>query len=403
MRFSRRTLSIVTVVLVLTLLGGGVWLRLRPAAANGPATAEEPAAPEGDADAQVSSAVSSAFSADIPQPVTGAEVVRDTLWISVSAAGRAEAFRRATVQAQVAGVVQALPVRENAPVGPAQTLLHIDSTEYALRVAKAQSDLRRARAEYQQIVLFDDRIQDAQVKAQREAIARARSGLDQGEVALRQAQLELERSRVAAPFEGRVADLKVVAGQHVTQGAELMTIVDLDPIKVEVNVLEAEIGLLGEGRRASVRFAGVPGEVFVGRIETVNPVVDPEKRTGRVTVVLPNPGGRIKPGMYAEVSLAATSFADRLLVPRAAILERGEGRRRTMLFVYEEQGGAARAKWRYVMTGRENDQLVEIVPSEEGTVEPGEVVLVDGHHYLAHDTPVRLVENVEAVGGRPGR
>src|SRR5687767_2875215 len=198
MRFSRRTLSIVTVVLVLTLLGGGIWLRLRPAAANGPASAEEPAAPEGDANAQVSSAVSSAFSADIPQPVTGAEVVRDTLWISVSAAGRAEAFRRATVQAQVAGVVQALPVRENASVGPAQTLLHIDSTEYALRVAKAQSDLRRARAEYQQIVLFDDRIQDAQVKAQREAIARARSGLDQGEVALRQAQLELERSRVAA-------------------------------------------------------------------------------------------------------------------------------------------------------------------------------------------------------------
>ena len=132
-------------------------------------------------------------------------------------------------------------------------------------------------------------------------------------------------------------------------------------------------------------------------------MVDPEKRTGRVTVLLANPGGRIKPGMYAEVSLAATSFADRLLVPRAGVLERGEGLRRTMLFVYEDDGGVGRAKWRYVTTGRENDQLVEIVPSEEGTVEPGEIVLVDGHHYLAHDTPVRLVDNVEAEGGRPGR
>jgi hypothetical protein len=70
--------------------------------------------------------------------------------------------------------------------------------------------------------------------------------------------------------------------------------------------------------------------------------------------------------------------------------------------VYEEEGGEGLAKWRYVTTGRENEQFVEIVPSEEGMVDPGEVVLVDGHHYLAHDTRVRLVENVSTEGGRPG-
>jgi hypothetical protein len=74
-----------------------------------------------------------------------------------------------------------------------------------------------------------------------------------------------------------------------------------------------------------------------------------------------------------------------------------------MLFVYEEQNGRGLAKWRYVTTGRENETMVEILPEGEGIVEPGEIVLVDGHHYLAHDTPVRLVEDVEAEGGRPGR
>ena len=74
-----------------------------------------------------------------------------------------------------------------------------------------------------------------------------------------------------------------------------------------------------------------------------------------------------------------------------------------MLFVYEADGNRGLAKWRYVTTGRENDTHVEIIPGDEGMVEPGEVVLVDGHHYLAHDTPVRLVENVAAEGGRPGR
>jgi hypothetical protein len=101
MRFSRRTLSIVTVALVLTLLGGGVWWRLRPADANAAAEAGACRGDPDDPNAQVSSVVSGAFSSDIPQPVTGAEVVRDTLWISVNAAGRAEAVRRATLQAQV--------------------------------------------------------------------------------------------------------------------------------------------------------------------------------------------------------------------------------------------------------------------------------------------------------------
>jgi HlyD family secretion protein len=403
MAFSRRTLSLVTVALVVAFLGGGVWWRLRPAS---PGDREAQAAEVGgEANADLSSAVDAAFSTDVPQPVTGAPVVRDTLWISVNAAGRAEAARRATLQAQVAGVVEAVGVRENNAVAAGAPLLQIDSTEYALGVARAESELRKARALYQQQVLFDDRIQDVAVREQRAQIARAQSGLDQAEVALRQATLELERSRVGAPFEGRIADLKVVPGQHVTAGTELMTVVDLDPIKVEVNVLEAELGLLREGARSTVRFTGFPGEIFEGRIETVNPVVDPEQRTGRVTVLLANPGGRIKPGMYAEVSLAATSFPDRLLVPREAILERGEGTRRTMLFVYEDgpEGRAqGRAKWRYVLTGHTNDRQVEIIPSDEGTVEPGEIVLVNGHHYLAHDTAVRLVENVAVEGGRPG-
>jgi hypothetical protein len=74
-----------------------------------------------------------------------------------------------------------------------------------------------------------------------------------------------------------------------------------------------------------------------------------------------------------------------------------------MLFVYEETPEGALAKWRYVIPGRENETHVEVVPSEEGMVEPDEIVLVDGHHYLAHDTPIRLVDNVAVEGGRPGR
>jgi RND family efflux transporter MFP subunit len=309
------------------------------------------------------------------------------------------------VNAQVAGVIQSVPIRENQRVRQGANLLLVDTTEYALGVAQAQADLLSAETDYRQLVLFDDEIEDPQVRAERERIARSRSGVDQREVALRQAELQLDRAQTTAPFGGRIADVRVVQGQHVTAGTELMTVVDLDPIKVEVQVLEAELGFLDEGRRAEVTFAAYPGEVFEGSIETINPVVDPESRTGRVTVLLSNPEHRIKPGMYAEVSLDAEALPDRVIVPRSAILERGDGIRRKMLFVYEPNGSNGVAKWRYVNTGRESDTHVEILPEgqEQGMVAAGEIVLIDGHHYLAHDTPVRLVENVAAEGGRPGR
>ena len=399
MSFSRRTLSLVTVLLILAALGAGVGWRLMSEGdeSDGESASETAAADLPD----VSSAAQ--FSTDVPQPVAGAEAVRDTLWIRVNAAGRAEAFRRATLNAQVEGRVKALPARENGVVADGQTLLQLDTTDLALSVAQARADLLAAEADYRQMTLFDDEIEDAEVRAERDRIARTRSGLDQREVALRQARIQLERTRVAAPFGGRVADLAVAEGQYVAAGTPLVTVVDLDPIKVEVQVLEAALPVLSAGRRADVTFSAFPGERFQGTVETINPLVDPETRTARVTVLLPNRQHRIKPGMYAEVSLNAEALPDRIMVPRSAVLERGDGRRRTMLFVYEGDAQQGLAKWRYVSTGRENDTHVEILPDGEGVVEPGEVVLVDGHHYLAHDTPVRLVDDVTAAGGRPGR
>jgi len=402
MSFSRRTLSLVTVLLVLGTLGAGVVWKLRDGeAASGADDAQ--AAAEG---AEVLGAVAGAsqFSTDVPQPVTGAEALLDTLWIRVTAAGQAEAFRRTAVTAQLEGWVEGVPVRENQQVSRGSLVAVIDSTEYALRMDQARADLLTAQADFQQMVLFDDEIEDEAVREERRRVARSRSGVDQREVELRRAELELARTRVTAPFEGRVANVRVVQGQYVTPGTELVTVVDLDPIKVEVQVLESELAFLSAGRNAQVTFAAYPGERFTGRIETINPVVDPETRTGRVTVLLQNRDGRVKPGMYAEVSLDAEALPDRVMVPRSAILERGEGRRRTMLFVYDESGDAGLAKWRYVNTGRENDTHVELLREgpEQDFVEPGEVVLVDGHHYLAHDTPVRLVEDVAAAGGRPG-
>jgi RND family efflux transporter MFP subunit len=377
-------LSVGTVAVAVA-AAAGLYLRSSEAAAeDGP-----------PADGAGITAAASAFSTDVAIAVEGGEVVRDDLVLSVTAAGQAEAWRRTRLTAEVAGRVARVPVREADRVAGGALVLALDPVDYELAVEEAEARRARVEADYREKTLFDQSL-EAEVRVERERAARIRSGLDEAELSLRKARLDLERTRVRTPFSGRIASLNVVPGQLVRQGDELMTLVDLDPIRVQVQVLEGELAHLAPGARAQVLFSAFPGEGFVGRVESINPLVEEQTRTARVTVLVPNPEARILPGMYARVELEAQRIPDRILVPRTAILERD---RRTMVFVHEN----GRAKWRYVTTGMENEYYVEIRDHPDtDMVRPGEVVLTAGHFTLTHDATVRLVESHrEADTGRP--
>jgi membrane fusion protein, multidrug efflux system len=393
MKFSKTFAAGAVLLLLVATLAGGALLR------NGSGVDQEQAAEAAIVAAAVAVSATDAFGTDIPIPVAGEAVVRDTMVLAVRASGEAAAWRSTMVRAQVAGLVRAVPVRENARIGNGGLLVAVDPEEHQLALDEAKARLSTAQAQYQEATLFDARITDETIRRERAAAARARTGLEAAELAVKRAEINVRRTRVAAPFAGMVANLRVVPGQYVNVGDELMTVQETDPIRVEVQVLESEVGYLSAGRAASVSFAAFPGRMFEGRIETINPVVEQQTRTARVTVAVRNPGGEVLPGMYATVALDARRLADRTMVPRSAILERD---RRTMLFVYDGGEESGLAKWRYVTTGVQNATHVEIVEHPETDfVRPGEVVLVDGHYTLTHDARIRLTGDVAAAGGRP--
>jgi multidrug efflux pump subunit AcrA (membrane-fusion protein) len=100
-----------------------------------------------------------------------------------------------------------------------------------------------------------------------------------------------------------------------------------------------------------------------------------------VHISVSNPNEELKPGMHAEVEIAADVYPARLLVPQEAVLVRG-GRR----LVFAVEGGLA--KWKYIEAGLENERFVEVL----GGVAEGEDVIVEGHLTLAHDAKVKIVE-----------
>ena len=340
---------------------------------------------------------------DLAIPVSVDAVRLGTLALQVSATGQAEASDRAMSAALGTGRIVGLAVKESDSVRRGQIMVRLDPREHVLAVRQAAAEVAEAEARYREMTLFDDRIEDPSIREERAQAARAKSGLDRAEVTLSRARLELANTALIAPFAGRVANVLVGEGERVTAGEEILTVVDLDPILVEVQVVESELRWLEEGADAEIELAAFPENVSHGRIRSINPVVDPETRTARVTVVLANPGGRILPGMFARVGLEGRAFEDRIMVPEEAIVER-EGR--TLVFVFEPipggPSGAGLAKWVYVTTGLSNERYVELVESEETEIpEPGSLVITEGNYTLIHGARVRIAPDDRADAESP--
>lgn len=222
------------------------------------------------------------------------------------------------------------------------------------------------------------------------------ANLTQSRIALQQAQRNLDLTMVRAPFSGWVADIEVAEGQYLGGSTVLLTLLDLSRMRVEVDVLESEIAPLRSGRRAEVRFTALRGEIFEGVVVSVNPIINSQTRTGKVTLELDNPEGRITSGMFARARIFARDIENVLMVPHESIVERDD---RTLVFAVEESEDEESpdiVKWRYVILGESNDTHVIVLPTEDphAGVSEGMLVCIEGHVSLQHDSPVVLTEVV---------
>ena len=335
------------------------------------------------------------------------------------ATGNLAPWRRADVSPEASGLVRERLIEEGARVQENEPLIRLDARDQELELEEARSELLKAQIDYaakqvgSSTTEPDRAMLDRAEKAFRGAEAafnagrltleewqRARrtyasdvlrsgqrrseveavlSGLEQAEQRARRADLALSRMTVRAPFPGRISNLEVEEGQRVAVGTKVLTLLDDSRMKVDVNVLEADLVGLAPGADARVRIPAMADTVLSGRIFSVNPSIDPATGTGRVTVEVSNPRGELMSGLFAYVQLEAGRLSDRIVVPAGAVLSR-QGR--DLVFVVQN----GRAQWTYVTTGRRSGGLVEI---REPLV-PGDSVAVEGHHALSHDARVEV-------------
>ena len=253
--------------------------------------------------------------------------------LDVPAAAEADPAALARISPPLPGRVVKLFVRLGAAVRAGDPLFLLDSAE----LVSAQSDYlktRSARTQAERNLARQKDLGEHGVGAQKE--------LEQAQTDAELAKSELSRAvtrlrllgigpgevgrplTVRAPLSGRVIDLATAPGQYQNDpAAVLMTIADLSSLWVTAGVPEKDLQRVFVGQQARIEFSAYPGHRFEGQVQLVGDVLVPETRTVKVRIRLANPEGRLKPGMFARVTLSGPESAE-LLVPAAALQLRGE-------------------------------------------------------------------------------
>jgi membrane fusion protein (multidrug efflux system) len=333
-------------------------------------------------------------SSSVSLPVVAGEVTDGDLILSINTTGQVRSDSEGRIRSEVAGTVARVLVRPGDRVRRGQTLVELDPRPFDIDLAEAQVALQQSQQQYEDLYRPDSAATGVMPSQTRLDAFVIRSGLAAARVRLDRAKLARERSAILAPFSGTVDRVTTVAGDRLNAGQDIGALVDLQNLRIEAAVLEHDLPLIRVGGEAVITSAAIPGQSITGTVQAILPMVDSTTRAGRAFVRAQG-GGALRPGMYADVRLEAQRLEGRRLVPARAIIER-DGR--PLVFVVKD----GRAQWTYVLPGRSNGSVTEILPDSVSgiiPVNPGDRVIVEGHLTLTHDAPVRVVAARERTAG----
>jgi Cu(I)/Ag(I) efflux system membrane fusion protein len=172
------------------------------------------------------------------------------------------------------------------------------------------------------------------------------------------------------------------------QGAPLATINAVSPVWLVASLPQADAGIARSGARVTARTSAYPGETFSGRIESVLPAADPATRTVEVRIALANQGGRLRPGMTADVEIAEPETRAALIVPAEAVIQTG---RRSIVIV---AGGNGRFTPVQVELGRRAGDRIEV----RRGVEQGQRIVASGQFLIDSEASLTgALERLEAA------
>jgi RND family efflux transporter MFP subunit len=308
-----------------------------------------------------------------------------------SISGTLIAQRQATLRAEVAGAVTQVYAEQGQPVKTGQVLLRLDDAAIRDAVLSAKSQERTAN---EAVVVAkrnaerSERLSQAGALAERDleqarwSVMNAEAALADASSRLANATKQLDKTAIRAPFAGVVSERQANAGDVLQVGNPAVSVVDPASLRLEANVPVSALAVLKIGTAVDFEVSGYEGKSFTGRVERINPAVDPATRQVRIYVDIPNSAGRLVAGLFAQ-GRVATEQRNALAIPLT-----GVDFKTPTPSVRRLRGG--RVELVAVELGMQDD-LLQLVEIRSGLV-PGDTVLVGPGAGVAVGTPVRITK-----------
>lgn len=303
--------------------------------------------------------------------------------------GAIEAERSATIRAEVSAAVMQTFAEAGQRVGAGAVLARLDDTGIRDQAMSARASVATAQSAYdiaKRELERAEALEKAGAIPQRD-LERARNGALAAETQLgnaramdASAQKQLSRTRITAPFAGVVSDRQANAGDVVSPGTALFTIVDPSTMRLEASVPAEALAHVRVGLPVEFTVSGYATRRFVGRITRVNPTADPSTRQVRIFATIPNAGATLVGGLFAEGRVASETRTVPV-VPISSVDERGV--RPSVMRI--KNGKVEKVE---IDLGLRDNQT-ESVEVRSGVI-PGDTVLLGTARGLTPGTPVKV-------------
>jgi membrane fusion protein (multidrug efflux system) len=260
-----------------------------------------------------------------------ATVVAERLDLTIPAVGSLRSNESVTLSPEIAGRISEILADEGQKVTSGTPVARLDQQVYKAELAEIQASLDLSRANFKRAdELYKKRAGTARARDEAEAQLRA----DEAKLAL--ATAHLDKTVIAAPFDGVLGLRSVSVGQYLDPGQPIIKLEAIDPLKVDFRVPEVYFARVHLGQTIKVEVDAFPGELIEGSVYAIDPLVDEQGRAIVIRATLPNKDKRLRPGLFARVALVYDTIAAAILVPEQAIVPIGEDK-----FVFKVVDGKA--------------------------------------------------------------